>query len=84
MYDVFVVLDSLKKNIFMYMYLYVFKSLYYLWGFFYIKGVWVWFYFLLFMFKMVYFFILNNWLKFDIVIIIYCYVKEKFEFYICL
>lgn len=40
MYNVSVVLDSLKKNIYMYMYLYVFKSLYYLWGGFYIKGAW--------------------------------------------
>lgn len=81
MYNVSVVLDSLKNNIYMYMYLYVFKSLYYLWGFFYIKGAWAWFYFLLFMFKMVYFLILNNWPKFDTVIIIHCYVKEKLESY---
>lgn len=39
MYDVSVVLDSLKKNIYMYMYLYVFKSLYYLWVFFILKGL---------------------------------------------
>lgn len=37
-------------------------------GFFYIKGAWAWFYFLLFMYKMVYFLILNNWPKFDTVI----------------